>query len=56
MIKYSINNQSGSVIKNVQEVPLSELSINLSMFPSGIYFYRIFYMNNLYNGHFVRIR
>jgi hypothetical protein len=55
-INYSIFNQSGSVIKLRKEKLLSEHNINLSMIPSGIYFYRIYYMNNLYNGHFVRTR
>jgi hypothetical protein len=55
-LSYSIVSQSGIVIKHGQEVAISEHSINLSMFPSGMYIYQIYYMNNLYNGSIVRLR
>jgi len=55
-IKYSIINHSGSVIKSGQEVAISEHSINLSMLPSGIYIYQVFYMNNLYSDLIISLR
>jgi hypothetical protein len=55
-LKYSIFNQLGCMLKSGNEVATSEYSIDLSMFRTGIYIFRILYMNKFFSDKIVIIR